>query len=795
MATRFDESISVRANPPVNSGVGRRWPSIDDHCRRASPLSTLTRRGPPGLKARARGWAYAAEEGRDLRIDLLRGLAVLAMVIDHLAGPSRLYLLTGGNRFYTSAAEGFILLSGMTVGLVYRHVAEQHGLATALRRLVARAWTLYVLAIGLTLVMLPVSEVAQLPWAFGIEESTPLQVVWAILSLHQTYYLVDVLTLYVLLMLGAPLALFLLCEGRTWVLLTSSWLIWAGFQIFPQQTDLPWTIAGNNLFYLPAWQALFFTAMAIGYHRQHLAESISPAWQPALLVGTGISFAALVALSINQSAALQALQSSFAPAAGDAPAWSVADLEAALFGKGDVRPGRVLASLAVFGFLFSLTTRCWTPVRHALGWLLLPLGQNALYAYSAHVVLALALGLLTIRVDVTGNSSINAAIQAAGIGLIWVAIRLRVLYPRKEHQRRWMAMVVPLAVAAFVLFRVQPSPALAGVVPRPELGNAADDAVRHARAFGTPIPRQASGSPGRVAVSAASPQPDGSPPPRAPSGTPVSLSVPLASAARAEVTSVHVGPITGSFGEAFFYSPSLDRDMSYYVYLPPGYGSESRRYPVLYMLHGGGGSKDEWPAYGLVNDLDQAIVSKDVAPLILVLPQGDEGYWVNWPAGGPQWGDYVARDLRRQVDSTYRTLPGMAHRAIGGLSMGAAGALQLAFNHPDVFGVVGGHSPSLHVDDNTFSEIYGVGSDFAQREPIALADSAPGIDGLKIWIDAGQDDPWLERDQLLHQHLTDRGIAHNWSVLEGGHDGQYWIQNLPLYLRFYDTALNRSTRP
>jgi S-formylglutathione hydrolase FrmB len=107
----------------------------------------------------------------------------------------------------------------------------------------------------------------------------------------------------------------------------------------------------------------------------------------------------------------------------------------------------------------------------------------------------------------------------------------------------------------------------------------------------------------------------------------------------------------------------------------------------------------------LVNDLDHSIVSKDVAPMILILPQGDKGYWVSWSDGGPRWGDYVASDLRQQVDSKYRTLPDAAHQGIGGLSMGGAGALQLAFNHPDIFGVVGAHSPSLHVDDGTFSEI------------------------------------------------------------------------------------------
>ena len=122
--------------------------------------------------------------------------------------------------------------------------------------------------------------------------------------------------------------------------------------------------------------------------------------------------------------------------------------------------------------------------------------------------------------------------------------------------------------------------------------------------------------------------------------------------------------------------------------------------------------------------------------------------------------------------------------------MGGAGALQLAFNHPDMFRVVGAHSPSLHVDDGTFAGVYGTGQDFGQREPIDLAATAPGIEGLKIWIDTGDEDPWLKRDEMLHAALLERVIAHNWSVLNGGHNGDYWTDNLPAYLRFYDSVLN-----
>ena len=726
------------------------------------------------LKRAPRTWGYVAEEGRDLRIDLLRGLAVLAMVIDHLAGPSKLYLLTGGNRFYTSAAEGFIFLSGLTVGLVYRRTAEQKGLATAIRRLVERAWMLYILAVGLTLVMLPISEILNLPWAAAIREGTPLQIVWAIFSLHQTYYLVDVLTLYVLLMLVAPLALFLLCEHRTWVLLGTSWLIWAGFQLFPHQTDLPWTIAGNNLFYLSSWQALFFTAMAIGYHRQRVEKAVPHSWRTPLLVASGMGFAALVALYCSQTAVLEAVLERLPNGLN----WSVADLEDWLFAKGDVRPGRVLASAVVFGFLFQLTTVFWVPIRRGLGWLLLPLGQNALYSYSTHVVVALCLGIISSLLQVSSGAWMNMTIQLSSIGLIWLAIRQRVLYPTPATRARWMTSVVPLAAMAFLLFRVDLAGTLASAAPAPSSQPVqSSETARVARAFGTPVPRIA---PMPLAQPSATPTPTQAPP------APLTTVNPQGTAAH------HVGDISGTFREVSFYSPALDRDIAYYIYLPPAYGTEARRYPVLYMLHGGGGDKDEWPAYGLINDADQAIVSKDIAPIIIVMPQGDLGYWVNWPDGGPRWGDYVVHDLRGQIDSTYRTLPDAAHRAIGGLSMGGAGALQLGLSHPDVFGVVGAHSPALHVDDGSFSTIYGTGADFAKREPIDMAATALNIDTLKIWIDAGESDPWLERDMLLHQNLEVRGIAHNWSVLHGVHEGEYWIQNLPAYLRFYDSVLNGS---
>jgi len=448
----------------------------------------------------------------------------------------------------------------------------------------------------------------------------------------------------------------------------------------------------------------------------------------------------------------------------------------------------------VFAFLFLFVTVFWQPVRRGLGWLLLTLGQNALYAYSAHVVLALILGLVSTRAVVGDGSWLSAAIHASSIFLIWLAIRLRVLYPTPQNRLIWMASVVPLAVLTTLVW--QPAVVLDApvAVAAPENVQPApvSDEVRRARAFGTPVPRIPGANPGIQVTAAATPGPVSVAAAPAPQTNVATADMVVAAPGAPTADGLHP-ELAGTLREITFYSPALDRDMAYYVYLPPGYTTEGRRYPVLYMLHGAGGSKDEWPAYGLVTDVDRSIVSKDIGPMIVVLPQGDLGYWVDWPNGGPRWADYVTRDLRRQVDSTFRTLPDAAHRAIGGLSMGGAGALQLAFNHPDVFGVAGAHSPSLHLDDGTFTAVFGTGADFDQREPMQLAASAPDIEGLKIWIDVGQDDPWLERDEVLHQRLVDRGVAHNWSVLPGGHDGEYWTENLPTYLRFYDSVLNGNT--
>jgi enterochelin esterase-like enzyme len=210
------------------------------------------------------------------------------------------------------------------------------------------------------------------------------------------------------------------------------------------------------------------------------------------------------------------------------------------------------------------------------------------------------------------------------------------------------------------------------------------------------------------------------------------------------------------------------------------------------MLHGNSGSYEEWAAYGLIDRADRMIVTHEILPLIIVLPQGDFGYWVNHVDDGPAYGDYLVGDLVRHINATYRVLPGAQNRAVGGLSMGGSGALVQALRNPDVFGVVAAHSPSLPEEGTR--DFLGLRAQFARRDAISQAARADRIGDLFIWIDVGDEDDWLERAELLHETLTGRGMDHQWHVWPGEHDGDYWSTHITDYLRFYDAALHRERR-
>jgi S-formylglutathione hydrolase FrmB len=250
-----------------------------------------------------------------------------------------------------------------------------------------------------------------------------------------------------------------------------------------------------------------------------------------------------------------------------------------------------------------------------------------------------------------------------------------------------------------------------------------------------------------------------------------------------------------------FHSAALDRSMPYFVYVPPGYDLDDRRYPVLYLLHGLGGTNTEWRRYGVLATADELVKAGAVEPMLIVLPQGDQSYWVDH-ARGPKWGQYAAVDVVREIDRAWRTIPDRRGRAIGGNSMGGHGALQLALRRPDVFGAVGAHSPTIRswAEGIDFfpPEFYGDEPYFAAHDPVELLEARPeAARRLAIWLDVGEADPrWRPVVTAIHERLDALGVPHEFRVLSGSHEGeQYWARHGAEYLRFYARALGGPTGP
>ena len=138
-------------------------------------------------------------------------------------------------------------------------------------------------------------------------------------------------------------------------------------------------------------------------------------------------------------------------------------------------------------------------------------------------------------------------------------------------------------------------------------------------------------------------------------------------------------------------SPSLgNSEYAFAVLLPNGYDSSTKRYPVLFLLHGGGQTHTAFPSRGWFT---REAAARD---MIVVLPNGGRSFFVN-AAGLPdaRYEDLVARDLVDYVDSHYRTLATRESRAIAGISMGGFGSALIALRHPDLFGTAGPLSAPL----------------------------------------------------------------------------------------------------
>jgi S-formylglutathione hydrolase FrmB len=129
------------------------------------------------------------------------------------------------------------------------------------------------------------------------------------------------------------------------------------------------------------------------------------------------------------------------------------------------------------------------------------------------------------------------------------------------------------------------------------------------------------------------------------------------------------------------------------VLLPDGYAVGTTRYPVLYLLHGYAGAYSDW-----THRTDLVAFTRHL-PLIVVMPEGGNGWYMDPVVPGSNWETYHIRELIPYIDSHLRTIATRSGRAIAGLSMGGMGAFVYAARHPDLFVAAASFSGVLHAEN------------------------------------------------------------------------------------------------
>lgn len=258
-----------------------------------------------------------------------------------------------------------------------------------------------------------------------------------------------------------------------------------------------------------------------------------------------------------------------------------------------------------------------------------------------------------------------------------------------------------------------------------------------------------------------------------------------------------------------FRSEAIGREVSAHVYLPDAYSSDpSRRFPVLYWLHGSGPGTEGIPF--LANFFHQGMARGDMEPAIIVFPNGlPDGMWVDSKDYRQPMETILMKELIPHVDQRFRTVGAPEGRIIEGFSMGGYGAARLGFKYPGSFGGISilGAGP-LQLDflnegprtnraarQRILDLVYGGSLEYFQaRSPWrlaeALADNDPPGPGVPIRLVVGDRDELLGINRRFHAHLEALNIPHEYKEIPGvGHSPAATLRALgPAHWAFYRQA-------
>jgi S-formylglutathione hydrolase FrmB len=249
-------------------------------------------------------------------------------------------------------------------------------------------------------------------------------------------------------------------------------------------------------------------------------------------------------------------------------------------------------------------------------------------------------------------------------------------------------------------------------------------------------------------------------------------------------------------------SKLMAREMPYRVILPDDYSaSASRRYPVVYLLHGLTGHFDNW-----VDKTKLVEYSKTIG-FILVTPEGNDGWYTDSVSSPTEkYESYIIKELIPEIDRNWRTVADRDHRAIAGLSMGGYGSIKFGLKYPEMFSLVGSFSGALGAADFSAANAGNIGKsidviygplDSETRKANDIFGIARSLTPERIavlpffYLDCGTEDFLIKNNRDFVTILNEKKVPHEYRELPGKHDWTFWNSQVLEFLQVAQTRLKK----
>ena len=334
---------------------------------------------------------------RILALDYLRGFFILIIIIDHLwRWPNVFEVISGRGELWASAAEGFVIISGLLVGYVRGFKNRKLPLLTVSKTLIKRGALLYLWMLITTLALTVASWT--LTFKGAVAHVPVAQYDWhsllaSALRLDYTHTLTHFLYLYAIFLVLAPIAVWLLRHRQAWIVgLLSFGLWWLG-----RFVNVEWL----------QWQMLFFVPAIAGFYLESILgwfTSLRPATQKAIRIGSVVL--TLATITISMAATLPLPPGSFS---------------SVLFSRDPLTLARAVMSFIWFIGLTNLFQYMLPVLQRWLGWLLETFGGHSLTAYILHIIPLMLCSLLFAATD---NIVINSLLAAGSVLMTWAILKI-----------------------------------------------------------------------------------------------------------------------------------------------------------------------------------------------------------------------------------------------------------------------------------------------------------------------------------------------------------------------------------